>query len=298
LVEIIVERAKTGKNYGVILVPEGLIEFISEMNVLIKEINHVMAKIEVDKRLDGEDLFKLVHDQLTDNSQKLLTFLPKNISEQLLLDRDPHGNVQVAKIETEKLIIELVTEGLKNTSNYKGEFSPMSNYFGYEGRCAFPTNFDCDYCYSLGVNAAAIIETGHTGLMSCIRNLSKEPEEWLAGGYPLVTMMDIETRKGKNVPVITKALVDLDGVLFGLFKSERGKWAREDYFNTQGPIQFEFPSVNPFLAVPPTLESLYFNCHNKTYESKAPYAKMYNYNMNNLTYELTKSVPSCPSILR
>lgn len=143
----------------------------------------------------------------------------KNISEQLLLDRDPHGNVQVAKIETEKLIIDLVIEQLRSNPDYKGEFSPQSNYFGYEGRCAFPTNFDCDYCYSLGVNAGAIIETGHTGLMSCIRNLNNEPEEWLAGGYPLITMMDLEVRKGKNVPVITKALVDLNGPLFGLFKS-------------------------------------------------------------------------------
>lgn len=219
LVGIIVERSKAGKNYGVILVPEGLIEFIREMNVLIQEINTVMAKTEIDKKLDGEDLFKLVHSRLTGNSQQLLSFLPKNISEQLLLDRDPHGNVQVAKIETEKLIIDLVIEQLRSNPDYKGEFSPQSNYFGYEGRCAFPTNFDCDYCYSLGVNAGAIIETGHTGLMSCIRNLNNEPEEWLAGGYPLITMMDLEVRKGKNVPVITKALVDLNGPLFGLFKS-------------------------------------------------------------------------------
>jgi diphosphate--fructose-6-phosphate 1-phosphotransferase len=254
LVQIIVERAKAGKDFGIILVPEGLIEFICEMNVLIKEINNVMAKLEVGKKVDGDELFKQVHEKLTPDSQKLLEFLPKNISEQLLLDRDPHGNVQVAKIETEKLIIDLVAAGLKNNPEYKGKFSPMSNYFGYEGRCAFPTNFDCDYCYSLGVNAAAIIETGHTGLMSCIRQLKNEPEKWQAGGYPLVTMMDIETRKGKSVPVITKALVDLNGTLFNIFKSERGKWAKDDYFNSTGPIQFEFPTPSPYLAVPPTLE--------------------------------------------
>jgi 6-phosphofructokinase len=123
------------------------------------------------------------------------------------LDRDPHGNVQVAKIETEKFIIDLIEQELKKNQNYKGKFSPLANYFGYEGRCAFPTTFDCDYCYSLGLNAGAIIQAGLTGLMSCVRNLEKEPEDWLPGGYPLVTMMNLEVRKGKNVPVITKALV-------------------------------------------------------------------------------------------
>lgn len=260
----------------------------------------MMAKTEIDKKLDGDELFKMVHSHLTENSQQLLSFLPKNISEQLLLDRDPHGNVQVAKIETEKLIIDLVVAQLRSHPEYKGEFTPQSNYFGYEGRCAFPTNFDCDYCYSLGLNAGAIIETGHTGLMSCIRNLNNEPEEWLAGGYPLITMMDLEVRKGKNVPVITKALVDLNGPLFALFKSERAKWAREDYFNSQGPIQFEFLSLYPFLAVPPTPESLYQTNGIPTtvsYDKSRPYAKIYNYNLNPLTSELLKFQPQSPAIL-
>lgn len=182
---------------------------------------------------------ELVLNGLTPDSKNVFTFLPAEISEQLLLDRDPHGNVQVAKIETEKLIIELVQRELKKIEGYHiKKFKPLANYFGYEGRCAFPTNFDCDYCYSLGLNAAAIVESGLTGLMSCVRDLSKEPEEWLAGGYPLVTMMNIEHRKGHDVPVIKKALVELDGYLFKLFESKRDQWSVGDYFNMIGPIQY------------------------------------------------------------
>ena len=148
---------------------------------------------------------------LTAESKAIFEFIPAEIGDQLLLDRDPHGNVQVAKIETEKFIINLVQRELQRVGEFKGKFQPLSNYFGYEGRCAFPTTFDCDYCYSLGLNAAAIIEAGETGLMSCVKNLQNEPENWEAGGYPLVTMMNLERRGGKNKPVIKKALVELDG---------------------------------------------------------------------------------------
>lgn len=221
------------------------------MNVLISEINKLVAGT---KSTDPQELKSLILDKLSPESKLLFEFLPKEIASQLLLDRDPHGNVQVAKIETEKLIIELVLQELRKKPDYKGKFSPLANYFGYEGRCAFPTNFDCDYCYSLGLNAGAIIEAGLTGLMSCVRNLYNEPEEWLPGGYPLVTMMNIETRKGKPVPVIKKALVTLDGPLFKLFDSRREDWALGDFFKMVASSQYEFPEVKPYLAVPPSPE--------------------------------------------
>ena len=164
----------------------------------------------------------------------------------------------MAKIETEKFIIDLVEQELKKNQTFHGKFSPLANYFGYEGRCAFPTTFDCDYCYSLGLNAGAIVQAGRTGLMSCVRNLENEPENWLPGGYPLVTMMNIELRKGKNVPVIKKALVELEGPLFKLYESKREEWALGDYFNLVASSQYEFPEAKPYLAVPPSAEQLFF----------------------------------------
>ena len=212
LANAVTKRAEIGKDYGVVLVPEGLIEFIPEMKGLISEINEILAKPftgEIEHHVDSH---------LTWNSKALFMFLPRSIKEQLLLDRDPHGNVQVAKIDTEKLLILLVKAELdkrKEDGNYKGKFVPNSHYYGYEGRCALPTNFDSQYCYSLGKNAALLIQNGFTGYMSCIKNLSEtDPKKWIAAGTPLPNMMVIERRKGKDTPVIEKALVKLDGEMF------------------------------------------------------------------------------------
>lgn len=165
--------------------------------------------------------------------------MPRQISEQLLLDRDPHGNVQVAKIETEKLLIELCQIELgkrKSAGEYNGKFAPKSHYFGYEGRCAFPSNFDCEYCYCLGVNAAILVEKGFTGMMSCIRNLASSPEQWVPSAVPLVTMMHTEIRHGESKPVIEKALTELKGPLFQFYSSKRQQWALEDHYRCIGPL--------------------------------------------------------------
>lgn len=198
-----------------------------------------------------------VHALLSAPAAALLDFLPKSISEQLLLDRDPHGNVQVAKIETEKLLYEMVQTELgkrRAEGTYKDKFTAICHYYGYEGRCAFPSTFDCDYCYSLGVNAALLIEAKFTGMMSCIRGLHREPQHWQAAGYPLVTMMDVEQRKGKNVPVISKALTDLQGPLFGIYAQYRDLWAIDDLYQSPGPIQFYSANLTPFLIRPPSVE--------------------------------------------
>jgi hypothetical protein len=206
--------------------------------------------------------------------------------------------VQVAKIETEKLIIDLVQQELWKRTDYKGKFSPLANYFGYEGRCAFPTTFDCDYCYSIGLNAGAIIQSGHTGLMSCVRQLEKEPEEWLPGGYPLVTMMNIETRKGKSVPVIKKALVDLNGPLFALYASKRDLWAIGDFFNLVASSQYEFPEAKPYLAVPPTLDQLYLSIEPEDFPpERRPFTVINTRNLNPLTSAVLKDAVEYPAAL-
>jgi diphosphate--fructose-6-phosphate 1-phosphotransferase len=260
LADIVEKRAALGKNYGVVLVPEGLIEFICEMRVLISEINVILGKkLENPGQYEIDQLFEKVKEMLTPECAKLLAFLPKDIRDQLLLDRDPHGNVQVAKIETERLLLLMVETELKKrkqAGTYKGKFTAITHYYGYEGRCAFPSNFDCNYCYSLGVNAAVLIEKKQTGMMSCIRYLHKEPKEWMASGYPLVTMMITEVRKGKEVPVIEKALTKLNGELFKIFEANRDKWAIEDCYHPPGPIQFGFKCLTPFLVKAPTKEDL------------------------------------------
>lgn len=174
----------------------------------------------------------------------------------MLLDRDDHGNVKVAQIETEKLLMHMIEEELSK-KKFTGRFKPISHYFGYEGRCAFPTNFDSNYCYCLGLNAGLLIQNGSTGVMSVIRNLVDKPENWIPAGYPLVTMMNVETRKGKNIPVIKKYLTDLNGSLFKLFAGERKKWAIEDLYRPIGPVQFEFSCQIPFLVQSPSLDTFY-----------------------------------------
>lgn len=219
-----------------------------------------------------------------------------------MLDRDPHGNVQVSKIETEKLLILLLSselEARKAAGKYEGQFSSLAHFFGYEGRCAFPTNFDCDYCYSLGVNAAALIEGGFTGLMSVIRNLDQDPENWIAGGCPLITMMNIERRKGKDVPVIKKALVELDGPLFKVFEKERSKWATTNHFQPPGPVQFEFASRCPFLVKEPSDQELYFNQDKNYNKESQPFSRIFpSGNMSSLAFARSKQAPQLIQVLQ
>lgn len=226
------------------------------MSVLIKEINELLSK-----PFEG-DIRKYVASHLTYASQALFNFLPGSISNQLLLDRDPHGNVQVSKIDTEKLLILLLQAELRNRrqeNKYSGRFQPQSHFFGYEGRCALPSNFDSQYCYSLGLNAAVLIREGVTGYMSCIKNLTdKNPTNWTAAGCPLPTMMGIERRHGQDKPVISKALVRLDGGMFKAYEAVRDKWATLDAYKSPGPIQFQGAASDEinFMVLPPDADAL------------------------------------------
>ncbi len=229
-------RAAEGKNFGVILIPEGLIEFIPEMKVLIAELNDLLAhESNVAKALEG----------LTATSAAVYASLPEAIAKQLTLDRDPHGNVQVSLIETEKLLIEMVKTRLaamKAEGKFVGKFSGLGHFFGYEGRCAAPSNFDADYCYSLGFNAAQLIAAGKTGYMSLVRNTTAPAAEWIAGGVPVTMMMNMERRHGEMKPVIRKALVELEGAPFKALVENRAVWAKETAYVYPGPIQYFGPS--------------------------------------------------------
>ncbi|XP_054795782.1 pyrophosphate--fructose 6-phosphate 1-phosphotransferase subunit beta-like [Prosopis cineraria] len=240
IVDVICKRAKVNYNYGVILIPEGLIDFIPEVQQLIAELNEILAHDIVDE--DG-----LWKKKLTDQSLKLFEFLPRAIQEQLMLERDPHGNVQVAKIETEKMLIQMVETELekrKQEGSYKGEFKGQSHFFGYEGRCGLPTNFDAMYCYALGYGAGALLHDGKTGLISSVGNLSAPVEEWTVGGTALTSMMDVERRHGKFKPVIKKAMVELEGAPFKKFASLRDEWALNNRYISPGPIQFKGPGAD------------------------------------------------------
>ncbi|GMI72703.1 hypothetical protein like AT1G12000 [Hibiscus trionum] len=240
MVDVICKRAELGYNYGVILIPEGLIDFIPEVQQLIAELNEILAHDTVDE--DG-----LWKKKLTDQSLKLFDFLPQAIQEQLMLERDPHGNVQVAKIETEKMLIQMVETELekkKQEGSYKADFKGQSHFFGYEGRCGLPTNFDASYCYALGYGAGALLHSGKTGLISSVGNLCAPVEEWTVGGTALTSMMDVERRHGKFKPVIKKAMVELDGAPFKKFASLREEWALKNCYISPGPIQFVGPSSN------------------------------------------------------
>ncbi|XP_027919803.1 pyrophosphate--fructose 6-phosphate 1-phosphotransferase subunit beta-like [Vigna unguiculata] len=237
IVDIISKRAEDNYNYGVILIPEGLIDFIPEVQHLIAELNEILAHDTVDEG----GLWKK---KLTDQSLNLFELLPKAIQEQLMLERDPHGNVQVAKIETEKMLIQMVETELekrKQQGTYKGGFKGQSHFFGYEGRCGLPTNFDSSYCYALGYGAAALLQFGKTGLISSVANLCAPVEEWTVGGTALTSLMDVERRHGKFKPVIKKAMVELDGAPFQKFASLRDEWALKNRYISPGPIQFTGP---------------------------------------------------------
>ncbi|KAL9392852.1 hypothetical protein Peur_016772 [Populus x canadensis] len=237
IVDIICKRSDLGYNYGVILVPEGLIDFIPEVQYLIAELNEILAHDVVDE--DG-----LWKKKLTNQSLQLFEFLPPAIQEQLMLERDPHGNVQVAKIETEKMLIQMVETELekrKQIGQYNCIFKGQSHFFGYEGRCGLPTNFDATYCYALGYGAGALLHSGKTGLISSVGNLGAPVAEWTVGGTALTSLMDVERRHGKFKPVIKKAMVELEGGPFKKFESLKNEWAINNRYISPGPIQFIGP---------------------------------------------------------
>ena len=243
----IVKRAENKENFGVILIPEGLIEFIPEMKELIGELNDVMASSDEEflKVSSFSAQLNILKVKITPGSFKLLQSLPTEIARQLLMDRDPHGNVQVSLIETEKLFMEMVKKRLaklKGEGIYKEKFSPVGHFFGYEGRCAFPSNFDADYCYSLGYSAFALVASGVTGYITSVKNLVAPASEWIAGGVPLTMMMNLEQRHGSKKPVIRKALVELDGAPFKTFDKVRDIWAVKTTFLYPGAIQYFGPS--------------------------------------------------------
>jgi pyrophosphate--fructose-6-phosphate 1-phosphotransferase len=242
----IVKRANKGDNFGIVLIPEGLVEFIPEIKQLITELNEAIGREKEDfSRVSlHSDLISWFSSRITEQSLKILESMPQEIGMQFLMDRDPHGNVEVSKIETERLLIGMAHKSLqqlKADKLYKGKFSGLAHFFGYEGRCAFPTNFDTDYCYSLGYCAAVLIASGLTGYISSIRNLTSPAEQWVAGGIPLIMMMNIERRSGMKKPVIRKALVDLAGGPFREFCKMRETWAEETCFCVPGAIQYFGP---------------------------------------------------------
>ena len=249
MTDIIVKRANAGKNFGIAVIPEGLIEFIPEMGSMISNLNDIMATLENDPAFVNattiRDKFDIVENRLEDENAKVYKSLPALIKGQLLADRDPHGNVQVSKIETEKLLIEMIStrlDELKEEGSFIGKFSAQSHFFGYKGRCAFPSNFDADYCYSLGYNAFALISFGMTGYLSSVRNLTESADKWIAGGVPLTMMMNMEKRHGEMKPVIQKALVRLDGPVFKQLQDNREDWAMNDRYLFPGAIQYFGPS--------------------------------------------------------
>lgn len=247
IAKAVAERAKNGNNFGTVLIPEGLIEFIPNIKLLISELNDVLSTEEAHNVTGSVDeQMKYVKAHLSKENLAVLESLPEDVALQLALDRDPHGNVQVSLIETEKLLSRMVAEKLaqmKAEENYVGKFTAQHHFFGYEGRCAAPSNYDADYCYSLGYNASRLIANGKTGYMSIIRNTTAPAAEWIAGGVPITMMMNMEKRNGKMKPVIRKALVELDGTPFKTFAAQREKWALETCYLYPGPIQYWGPSA-------------------------------------------------------
>jgi pyrophosphate--fructose-6-phosphate 1-phosphotransferase len=245
IADLICQRADLGKNYGIILIPEGLIEFIPEVAILIKELNALLSA-------SGDTSIQYLQEKLTPASRTCFSSLPEEIQKQLLLTRDPHGNVQLSFIETEKLLIEMVKNELSarhKKGSYSESFNAISHFFGYEGRSGFPSNFDCNYCYALGYTAALLIEKGITGYMCAIQNLTLPSSQWQIGAVPLTSLMDIELRKGKEKPVIQKALVDLEGNAFKHLCKHRSEWAVDDMYACPGPIQFFEPLLSEKLPL-------------------------------------------------
>ena len=250
ITDVVNDRANKGWNFGVAIIPEGIVEFVPEVSKLIKEINELLgekspAKAEFEALKSWEEQYAFLEKKLTAEAMATFAFLPEEIQHQLFLERDPHGNVQVSLIESEKLFSTLVKKELaarKAAKTYNGKFSVLHHFLGYEGRCAAPSNFDADYCYSLGYNAFMLIQYGYTGYLSKISNLKEPAENWVAGGMPITKMMNMERRHGADKPVIRKALVELEGKPFKTFAENRAQWAAENCYVFPGAIQYFGPS--------------------------------------------------------
>ncbi|MBO4963715.1 MAG: diphosphate--fructose-6-phosphate 1-phosphotransferase [Prevotella sp.] len=244
IAKAVAARAAEGNNFGTVLIPEGLIEFIPAIKKLIAELNDVLATDEA-QGIARDQQIDFVKSHISAENLAVFNSLPADVASQLALDRDPHGNVQVSLIETEKLLSRMVEKKLaemKAAGEYVGKFAAQHHFFGYEGRCAAPSNYDADYCYSLGFNASRLIANGKTGYMSIIKNTTAPANEWIAGGVPITMMMNLERRNGKMKPVIRKALVELDGAPFKFFASKRDEWANQTAYVYPGPIQYFGPS--------------------------------------------------------
>lgn len=244
IADAVEKRSANRNNFGVAIIPEGVVEFVPEFKALIAEINELLAgnKTEEFNALGSwEEKYAFIEKGLTAESMAVFAILPQTIQQQLFLERDPHGNVQVSLIESEKLFSALVKDKLTERG-FTGKFNALHHFFGYEGRCAFPSNFDADYCYSLGYNAFMLIQYGYNGYLSKVSNLSKPAEEWVAGGMPITKMMNIERRNGEDKPVIKKALVELDGKPFKFFEANRDTWAVETAYTYPGAIQYYGPT--------------------------------------------------------
>jgi pyrophosphate--fructose-6-phosphate 1-phosphotransferase len=244
IANVVARRAEEGNNFGTVIIPEGLIEFIPAIKKLIGELNDVLASPEA-KNLSRNEQIDFVKQQISDENLAVFNSLPTSVAHQLALDRDPHGNVQVSMIETEKLLSSMVATKLerwRKTDMFKGKFATQHHFFGYEGRCAAPSNFDADYCYALGASAAQLIAAGKTGYMAIVKNTTAPAAEWKAGGVPITMMMNMERRNGEMKPVIRKALVELDGAPFKEFAKNRERWSRETAYVYPGPIQYWGPT--------------------------------------------------------
>lgn len=245
IAETVATRAAEGNNFGTVLIPEGIIEFIPAIKKLIAELNDILALPEAQNITSANEQLSFVRGHLSKDNSSVFKSLPADVAAQLALDRDPHGNVQVSLIETEKLLSRMVADKLaiwKHQGKFTGKFGTQHHFFGYEGRCAAPSNYDADYCYSLGYNASRLIANGKTGYMSVIKNTTAPAAEWIAGGVPITMMMNLEKRNGKMKPVIRKALVELDGAPFKYFAAHRAEWAKETAYVYPGPIQYWGPS--------------------------------------------------------
>ena len=246
IAQSVADRAAAGNNFGVVLIPEGLIEFIPSIGRLIDELNDLLAAHgEEYKNLEADEQKKYILAHLSAENAETFKTLPGDVARQLSLDRDPHGNVQVSLIETEKLISDMVADKLaewKNEGKFVGKFAAIHHFFGYEGRCAAPSNFDADYCYALGVSAVQLIANGKTGYMAIVKNTTAPTDEWKAGGVPITMLMNMERRNGEMKPVIRKALVELDGAPFKKFAEKRDEWAKETCYVYPGPIQYWGPA--------------------------------------------------------
>ncbi len=241
---VVAQRAADGNNFGTVLIPEGLIEFIPAMKKLIAELNDLLAKPEAAK-VAADEQREWVMKNLSKENADIYASLPEGVARQLTMERDPHGNVQVSLIETEKLLSEMVGKKLaqwKEEGKYTGKFAAQHHFFGYEGRCAAPSNYDADYCYALGTSAAQLVANGKTGYMAIVKNTTAPAEEWVAGGVPITMMMNMERRHGEMKPVIKKALVKLDGAPFKTFAAQRDEWAKDTCFVYPGPIQYFGPT--------------------------------------------------------